>query len=148
MIILPSTNGKLILSGSQWCRITLKASDITLNLGCEVDKFLYKNILMGITGNISDDKSVQLIDGIPYRHFCGLSDPHASLYVSCVPCFEKHILCIPEGAVYKQQIAENGKEIFIFDEKRSTEKSYILELGEKDYLLWLSTLSKAIMKLY
>ncbi len=148
MIILPSANGKLILSGNQWCRITLKASDITLNLGCEVDKCLYKSLLMGITGNISDDKSVQLIEGMPFRHFCGLSDPHASLYVSCVSGFEKHILCIPEGAVYQQQTDIHGRNIFIFDEKRSTEKSYILKLGEKDYLLWLSTLSKAIMKLY
>lgn len=131
-LIFCAQNGKIILSNTYWCRVSVIANGKEIEYGHEVQKCLYKKILEGFLNEIDIKRSTKIIFNEQYKYFCGLSDPHTALYITCDNEENKKILFVPDGALFVVHTNELGLEYCEFDATNSTDNPIALEFSRTD----------------
>ena len=128
-LILSAINGKIFFSPNDWCKVHVFISDQIRVVGYEKKEYLFKIILNKLRKN---DNPIILINQMPYRYVCSLSDPYTAIYFSNA---SMSLAFIPDNSnVIIGETSEGVRCVNI-------ENPIILYLSEKIYLKWLKKLS-------
>lgn len=129
-LIFDAQNGKMIFSNDYWCGVSVITNNKEIKYGHEVRKSLCEKFLEGFCNDMNIKRPVQIIFDEQYKYLCGLSDPHAALYITCGNEENKKILFVPDGAIFTAHTNESGLEYCEFDTEKSTDNPIVLEFSK------------------
>lgn len=127
-LILPADNGKMICSLDDWCKVSIVTScnaDVT---GYERREYLFKILLTDLQKN---ERPVILINQVPHRYICSLSDPYTEIFFS-----EKNMIFtfIPDKSDVTFSKTDNDVQCV------SINDPIILRLSNDNYRMWIKKL--------
>lgn len=127
-LIFLANNGKMICSSDEWCMVSIFTSHNTEVTGYERRTYLFKTLFANLQKN---ENPVILINQIPYRYVCSLSDPYTAIYFSFN---SMNLLFIPDKLNVTLSKNDNGVECV------SINDPITLHLSKYYYIMWIKKL--------